>query len=163
MVSICPFGATRPASPSLSGHSSRYALRATRPTRLLLLNGWDYTKGNQVSQEKLDAILGQMLTPLEYLLIALAAGTVNALAGGGTLITFPLLTLLGIPPPQYRLPYISTDPITRRRISPATVLGYHIHYRVMISKYHGPDCHCISGRIGACPSERSNTTFLSSE
>jgi len=42
-----------------------------------------------------------MLPPLSLLLIALAAlaaGAVNALAGGGTLITFPLLTLLGIPP-----------------------------------------------------------------
>jgi uncharacterized membrane protein YfcA len=29
---------------------------------------------------------------------AFAAGLVNALAGGGTLITFPVLTLLGIPP-----------------------------------------------------------------
>jgi len=41
-----------------------------------------------------------MLTPLNYLLIslaALAAGAVNALAGGGTLITFPMLTFLGIP------------------------------------------------------------------
>jgi uncharacterized membrane protein YfcA len=41
-----------------------------------------------------------MLTPLEYILAALgalAAGAVNALAGGGTLITFPLLTFLGIP------------------------------------------------------------------
>lgn len=38
---------------------------------------------------------------LQYLLIALAAfaaGLVNALAGGGTLISFPALTLLGIPP-----------------------------------------------------------------
>jgi len=38
---------------------------------------------------------------LQYLLIALAAfaaGVVNALAGGGTLISFPALTLLGIPP-----------------------------------------------------------------
>ncbi len=36
-----------------------------------------------------------------YLLVALAAfaaGIVNALAGGGTLISFPALTLLGIPP-----------------------------------------------------------------
>ena len=36
----------------------------------------------------------------QYILIALAAiaaGMVNALAGGGTLITFPLLTALGIP------------------------------------------------------------------
>jgi uncharacterized membrane protein YfcA len=31
-------------------------------------------------------------------LAALAAGFVNALAGGGTLISFPVLTLLGIPP-----------------------------------------------------------------
>jgi uncharacterized membrane protein YfcA len=31
-------------------------------------------------------------------LAALAAGTVNALAGGGTLITFPMLIFLGIPP-----------------------------------------------------------------
>ncbi|MCL4269883.1 MAG: sulfite exporter TauE/SafE family protein [Anaerolineales bacterium] len=41
-----------------------------------------------------------MLTPLDYLfaaLAALAAGGINALAGGGTLITFPILTFLGIP------------------------------------------------------------------
>lgn len=41
-----------------------------------------------------------MLTPLDYLfaaLAALAAGAINALAGGGTLITFPVLTFLGIP------------------------------------------------------------------
>jgi len=42
-----------------------------------------------------------MLTPLNYLtvtLAALAAGAVNAIAGGGTLITFPALTLLaGLP------------------------------------------------------------------
>jgi uncharacterized membrane protein YfcA len=36
----------------------------------------------------------------EFLLIGvagMAAGVVNALAGGGTLITFPVLTALGIP------------------------------------------------------------------
>src|SRR5574342_425747 len=41
-----------------------------------------------------------MLTGIEYifvLLAAMAAGAVNALAGGGTLITFPTLTFLGIP------------------------------------------------------------------
>ncbi len=41
-----------------------------------------------------------MLHGLDYLwaaLAALAAGAVNALAGGGTLITFPMLTFLGIP------------------------------------------------------------------
>ncbi len=41
-----------------------------------------------------------MLTPLQLslaALAALAAGAVNALAGGGTLITFPTLTFLGIP------------------------------------------------------------------
>ena len=41
-----------------------------------------------------------MLTPLDYIfaaLAALAAGAVNALAGGGTLITFPVLTFLGVP------------------------------------------------------------------
>ncbi len=41
-----------------------------------------------------------MFTPLHYLLAALAAvaaGAVNALAGGGTLITFPTLIALGIP------------------------------------------------------------------
>lgn len=41
-----------------------------------------------------------MLTPLNYLfaaLAALAAGAINALAGGGTLITFPVLTFLGVP------------------------------------------------------------------
>jgi uncharacterized membrane protein YfcA len=41
-----------------------------------------------------------MFTPLDFVLIgcsALAAGAVNALAGGGTLITFPLLTFLGVP------------------------------------------------------------------
>jgi hypothetical protein len=41
-----------------------------------------------------------MLNGLEYLLVglaAIAAGAVNALAGGGTLITFPMLTFLGVP------------------------------------------------------------------
>lgn len=41
-----------------------------------------------------------MLTTLDFILAAfaaLAAGAVNALAGGGTLITFPMLTFLGIP------------------------------------------------------------------
>ena len=41
-----------------------------------------------------------MLTPLHYILAALAAlaaGAINALAGGGTLITFPTLTFLGLP------------------------------------------------------------------
>jgi len=41
-----------------------------------------------------------MLTGLEFVfaaLAALAAGAVNALAGGGTLITFPMLTFLGVP------------------------------------------------------------------
>lgn len=40
------------------------------------------------------------MTPLDFLLVglaALAAGAVNALAGGGTLITFPMLTAVGIP------------------------------------------------------------------
>jgi len=40
------------------------------------------------------------LTPLTFMLAglaALAAGAVNALAGGGTLITFPMLTFLGVP------------------------------------------------------------------
>jgi uncharacterized membrane protein YfcA len=40
------------------------------------------------------------MSGLEYLLIALAAvaaGAVNALAGGGTLITFPMLTAVGVP------------------------------------------------------------------
>ncbi len=40
------------------------------------------------------------LEPLQYVLIALAAvaaGAVNALAGGGTLITFPTLTAVGLP------------------------------------------------------------------
>jgi hypothetical protein len=41
-----------------------------------------------------------MLTGAEYLLVslaALAAGMINALAGGGTLITFPMLTAVGVP------------------------------------------------------------------
>ncbi len=41
-----------------------------------------------------------MIEGYEYLLVALAAlaaGCVNALAGGGTLITFPVLTALGLP------------------------------------------------------------------
>jgi len=40
------------------------------------------------------------LTPFDFLLISLAAlgaGAVNALAGGGTLITFPMLTAVGVP------------------------------------------------------------------
>lgn len=42
-----------------------------------------------------------MLNFWDYTLIALAAlaaGAINALAGGGTLITFPVLTAMGIPP-----------------------------------------------------------------
>lgn len=42
----------------------------------------------------------QFLEPWKYLIIAVGAfcaGIVNALAGGGTLITFPLLTFLGVP------------------------------------------------------------------
>jgi uncharacterized membrane protein YfcA len=45
-------------------------------------------------------VTGPDLGPVELLLIALAAvcaGVVNALAGGGTLITFPTLTALGLP------------------------------------------------------------------
>ena len=41
-----------------------------------------------------------MITALHYIIAALAAvaaGGVNAIAGGGTLITFPILTFLGIP------------------------------------------------------------------
>src|SRR5512138_672185 len=41
-----------------------------------------------------------MLTGLDFVLVALAAlaaGAVNALAGGGTLITFPMLTAVGVP------------------------------------------------------------------
>jgi uncharacterized protein len=42
-----------------------------------------------------------MLNGLDYLLAglaAVAAGAINALAGGGTLITFPMLLAIGIPP-----------------------------------------------------------------
>ncbi|HCB01184.1 MAG TPA: sulfite exporter TauE/SafE family protein [Anaerolineae bacterium] len=41
-----------------------------------------------------------MLSPFDYLFISIAAllaGAINALAGGGTLITFPVLTFLGVP------------------------------------------------------------------
>ncbi len=41
-----------------------------------------------------------MLSGFDYLLVglaAIAAGAINALAGGGTLITFPMLTAVGIP------------------------------------------------------------------
>src|SRR5574342_1199204 len=41
-----------------------------------------------------------MLHGIDFLLVALAAvaaGAVNALAGGGTLITFPMLTFVGVP------------------------------------------------------------------
>lgn len=42
-----------------------------------------------------------MIGGLEFLLVglaALAAGAINALAGGGTLITFPVLLAIGVPP-----------------------------------------------------------------
>ena len=42
-----------------------------------------------------------MLTGFDFVLVGLAAlvaGTINALAGGGTLITFPMLTAVGVPP-----------------------------------------------------------------
>ena len=50
--------------------------------------------------EQIQCYTCAMLTPIQYILAALAAlaaGAVNALAGGGTLITFPMLTFLGIP------------------------------------------------------------------
>ena len=40
------------------------------------------------------------MTPIQYIIVALAAlgaGMTNALAGGGTLITFPTLIILGVP------------------------------------------------------------------
>jgi uncharacterized membrane protein YfcA len=40
------------------------------------------------------------MSPIDYLLVslaALAAGMVNALAGGGTLLTFPMLMAVGVP------------------------------------------------------------------
>jgi len=40
------------------------------------------------------------MTPLDFIIIGLAAaaaGAVNALAGGGTLISFPVLTMVGVP------------------------------------------------------------------
>lgn len=42
-----------------------------------------------------------MLTPIQYgflVIAAVAAGLINALAGGGSLITFPTLMAVGIPP-----------------------------------------------------------------
>jgi hypothetical protein len=42
-----------------------------------------------------------MLNGIDYVLVALAAvaaGAINALAGGGTLITFPMLVAVGVPP-----------------------------------------------------------------
>ena len=42
-----------------------------------------------------------MLTPIQYgflVIAAMAAGLINALAGGGSLITFPTLMAVGIPP-----------------------------------------------------------------
>lgn len=42
-----------------------------------------------------------MLTPTQYgflAIAAVAAGLINALAGGGSLITFPTLMAVGIPP-----------------------------------------------------------------
>jgi uncharacterized protein len=42
-----------------------------------------------------------MISGLDFLLVgfaAVAAGTINALAGGGTLITFPTLLAMGVPP-----------------------------------------------------------------
>jgi len=42
-----------------------------------------------------------MLTPIQYgflAIAAVAAGLINALAGGGSLITFPTLMAVGIPP-----------------------------------------------------------------
>lgn len=47
-----------------------------------------------------DHIIPHILTTLDFILAfvaAMAAGLVNAIAGGGTLITFPVLTFIGIP------------------------------------------------------------------
>lgn len=65
---------------------------------LLTTSEWrDYTRRCKDRQECYTSI---MFSSLDYLFISLAAllaGMVNALAGGGTLITFPVLTFLGVP------------------------------------------------------------------
>jgi uncharacterized membrane protein YfcA len=65
---------------------------------------WQYYRNkhesNAILALQLIPIKDTMLNGLDYLfaaLAAIAAGAVNALAGGGTLITFPMLTFLGIP------------------------------------------------------------------
>jgi len=66
--------------------------------RLLTTSEWrDYKSRKSISQECYTCL---MFSSLDYLLISIAAllaGAVNALAGGGTLITFPVLTFLGVP------------------------------------------------------------------
>src|SRR5512146_2511538 len=59
-------------------------------------------------RQRTNAILAPIKSSKEFIMLngpdyiiaafaALAAGAVNALAGGGTLITFPMLTFLGVP------------------------------------------------------------------
>ena len=61
------------------------------------LSGWDIFNNYRIGRYGL-IILGYNW--YDYLLVglaSLAAGVVNALAGGGTLITFPMLTAIGVP------------------------------------------------------------------
>ena len=47
------------------------------------------------------AVMSDPLSLLDFVAVGVAAvagGAVNAIAGGGTLITFPVLTAVGIPP-----------------------------------------------------------------
>lgn len=58
-----------------------------------------YNTSPQPTSDPLNAILCLMFIQLLLSgLAAIVAGAVNALAGGGTLITFPMLVFLGIPP-----------------------------------------------------------------
>ena len=86
---------------SLAGRSSVFFQKRSTPgvssgVDLVTDNNAILALLNPEQQEKKNT----MLNGFEFILAglaALAAGAVNALAGGGTLITFPMLTFLGVP------------------------------------------------------------------
>lgn len=76
-------------------------LRLAVGMEVTIFNGCDILKICCISESKERGNLQMALETVDYILIALAAmgaGLVNALAGGGTLISFPMLVAVGIPP-----------------------------------------------------------------
>ncbi|HQY25804.1 MAG TPA: sulfite exporter TauE/SafE family protein, partial [Thermoflexales bacterium] len=67
------------------------------PARYLRDSFWGYSGRHRLYPEAIISVPLDLPQLALIALAALAAGAVNAIAGGGTLITFPALTFVGVP------------------------------------------------------------------